>query len=604
VYRANSYLFAKLTSYNQDLANTPQLTRHINNGGFSFGVIKYFNNHYPTAMSQPTPEILNQYLGNLSIKYNTIRRHIPGGFAAVYTIVVGAWGYIWHPPTAAFYKDQSAIDTTAQPTQLEFQSSFYATIPLDLDSPKKIAQTTVNPTNCSSQTDSSDLDAPDQSKPTSYTPQKEVPLIVTSYLLGSIIPDHIWKSVKTLQEWLSADLVIIPHRYHNPTTLENSLRENEKEVFIDPKVRQFLSWERFQRYGHDVMADIRVPINNLNPLERLKKIVVRNTVIGHPTQAMDTKECLEGMPPTLWATGTISQIDPADNLTAKIAEFHHKYGVIVIAPDQTSRNVHFCKNGDFSDLNLEYRDGEVGAAKDLVAIWGDYHCGQTSGVAKDWATELTKSLGCEQVILHDFFDSATVNPHASNYERSRLFGGELEKEVTFAVYKLRTLARQFKTVSLVPSNHNDMLSRYFMGSRLTDMTLGETRILSDWLNAGQDVEMMLVKQVSDPSTNVNVLRQGDTIKGVGVGAHGDKGANGAKGSTVGFFKAGCLMIHGHTHKPCILGGVHAVGTLSRKKLGYNDAGLSSWKPSIAVLNRFGKSQALIYFDASWSEESN
>jgi hypothetical protein len=493
---------------------------------------------------------LENTLSNDRVMYNTIRSIVRGGHAVV-TLFMEQNGFEWADCGTVFVK--ATVETLA------------------------IAEDTPAPA------------------PVSFKPLiKDRPVIVTSYLLGTKVDSVIWESLLVHINRTEANLVIIPHRYRNPTTLVESLRQTEAEadVYIDPRVVPFLSWERFSVYGHTVFSDVRLPLNSIHCLGQAKTFVTQDSIFGHPIQAMSTVPKLQatGLPPTAWTTGTISQIDPADNITAKRAEFHYKYGWIVVEPAGSSRNIHICKDGSFTDLGQTIVNRKLGELRQPIAVFGDLHFGQHSSIATDWAWGLANDCGVSDVVLHDFFDAATVNPHASRYERSKIFGGELLYEVTEAQRYLEEQADRFAVdIHLVPSNHNDMLSRYFLTSRVSDLTEGDAEVLAIWLQAGRDVEKMLW-----PRTDFKQMSTGITLD-----QHGHKGINGSKGGLVGFFNTGARLVFGHTHTPGMVGAVSNVGTLSKKNLGYNAGGCSSWKPSITLIDCFDKRQELVFFANGW-----
>lgn len=494
-----------------------------------------------------------------TVNYNSIRKHVRGGFLAV-SQYLATRGFFW------------SID----------QDIFVLTDDLSPE-PSDDAQDEVEPIA--------------SRKPVGTNK----PILITSYLLGTYICPIVFANIKAYAHHQSAEILIIPHRYANPTTLQASLREDD-DAFIDPEVRPYLCWERLHIHGHDILADVRVPINNLNCLSAVKTFTQNNAILGHPSQGMQTTARIGEMANTNWATGTISKIDPADNITAKKAEFHFKFGFIILHPDGNSRAIHIAKSGQFTDLNLVVDRGEVRYQPNTsFVVWGDYHFGQHSPIASRWARELSMGLQTPEVILHDYFDAASVNPHASPYERSKLFGGCIGKEVAAAAYHLSDLAKEFSQLKLVTSNHNDMLSRYLLQSRVMDLSKEGRTVLGQWLAADFSPEQLLITKTG--LSNISILGcQSGLSHGFTVGEHGHKGVNGGKTTLTGLFGIGAKLIYGHTHTPGCLGAVHNVGTLSRANMGYNEGGASSWKPSIVRVDKFGKAQHLVYFKSDWYKE--
>jgi hypothetical protein len=492
---------------------------------------------------------LERTLTQERVPYNTIRSIVKGGYAVV-TAFMQVNDYHWADCGTSFIKVGSGREVAE--LEVELPKSFRVSI---------------------------------DSKP----------VIITSYLLGTRVNDTIWDSLLAHINHIEASLVVVPHRYKNPTTLVASLRETEEEgsVYTDPRVIPFLAWERFETHGHMIYADVRLPINSVHCLRQAQTFVSQDSVFGHPTQSMTTIPKLQNstdLPPTAWTTGTISDIDPADNITAKRAEFHFKYGWVVIEPDRSSRNVHLCKDGSFTDLGVVIKNNKGTSCRKPIMVFGDYHFGQHSDTATSWAWRLAREVAASDVVLHDYFDACTVNPHASPYERSLHFKGDLLTEFTCAAKHLQKAAKHTKLrLHLVPSNHNDMLSRYLLSTKVADMPESHANILQRWLHAGRDVEKMLWPHSDFASLDTSVI----------LDQHGHKGVNGSRGSLVGFFNSGARLVFGHTHTPGMIGAVSNVGTLSNRSMRYNDGGASSWKPSVTLVDGFDKRQELAYFGKDW-----
>ncbi len=432
-----------------------------------------------------------------------------------------------------------------------------------------------------------------------YPDEGDRPVLVTSYLIGSHVDPKAWTALTAHSKKIDANIVIIAHRYSNPTSLHQSLREEENGKFIDPLVKPYLTWEDFTIYNHNIAASVRINPTTVNPLPAARKFCVGHTVIGHAIQAMDVKATtVLDMPNVLWTTGTISKIDKADNLRATVAQFHYKYGWIVVEPDGSSRNIHMTKAGQFTDLEHEW-DGEKWLrASYPVVVWGDYHHGQTSREAKYWAIDLTRRLNAGLLVLHDFIDASTVNPHASGYERSLVFGGSLEVEIYSCVEELKSLYRLVNCleIGLVVSNHNDMVSRYLNSSKVSDLSKGDQLILARWLLADRKPEQMVKTWLAETnSLPLTILDETVNTGVTNLGLHGDVGSNGSKGSIAQFFSLSFKAVIGHSHSPGMLGGVSQVGTLTNLRLGYNNRGLSDWLNSIVTVNRYNKHQHLIKF---------
>ena len=98
----------------------------------------------------------------------------------------------------------------------------------------------------------------------------------------------------------------------------------------------------------------------------------------------------------------------------------------------------------------------------------------------------------------------------------------------------------------------------------------------------------LVKQI-----DINATKVDDSIVvcGIELNMHGDKGANGSRGSSVQFKNLSSKAITGHSHSPSRTDGSLVVGCQTLDH-GYNE-GLSSWGVGDVIINADGKCQHLL-----------
>jgi len=89
------------------------------------------------------------------------------------------------------------------------------------------------------------------------------------------------------------------------------------------------------------------------------------------------------------------------------------------------------------------------------------------------------------------------------------------------------------------------------------------------------------------------------IHGWEVGQHGDYGANGSKGSLLGYRRLNTKMIIGHVHSCGRKDGVLAVGTSSKLRLGYN-LGPSSWLQSHVIIHNDGRAQHISFINGEFT----
>ena len=88
------------------------------------------------------------------------------------------------------------------------------------------------------------------------------------------------------------------------------------------------------------------------------------------------------------------------------------------------------------------------------------------------------------------------------------------------------------------------------------------------------------------------------IKGIYCGYHGDRGANGSRGTLAGWAKIGAKTVVGHTHSPGIEKGCFMVGCSCILSLEYTH-GPSSWMNTHAIIHQDGKRQLITIINGEW-----
>lgn len=118
--------------------------------------------------------------------------------------------------------------------------------------------------------------------------------------------------------------------------------------------------------------------------------------------------------------------------------------------------------------------------------------------------------------------------------------------------------------------------------------------LLNGLNGGPKVNKF--KRVVFPQGSFKV---GPEHRPVELAEHGDKGANGAKGSMNSFERGAERSVFGHTHKDERNNGTVNIGTSSIKEQEFNKGGFSNWSYSIGIISEYGDIQVRIFDRGEW-----
>jgi hypothetical protein len=219
------------------------------------------------------------------------------------------------------------------------------------------------------------------------------------------------------------------------------------------------------------------------------------------------------------------------------------------------------------------------------------------------------------LVWHDLLDNYAVNPHHignpfNAIAKQRTGRDDAYQEVSRALQFLQEHTVAGRNSIVVPSNHNDFLTRWIMGT--------------DWRSAPINAEFYLETALAmargtkldgsgvyypDPfaywgaklgAAEIKFLHRDEsfTVSGIELGMHGDKGPNGARGSIRNLRRIGIRSVVGHTHSPGIDEGCYQVGTSTRLRLEYT-SGPSGWLNTHCVVYASGKRALLSVVDGKW-----
>jgi hypothetical protein len=171
------------------------------------------------------------------------------------------------------------------------------------------------------------------------------------------------------------------------------------------------------------------------------------------------------------------------------------------------------------------------------------------------------------------------------------------------VEALNRWTRFVEKVVIVKSNHDEFLERYLReGKYIFDaMNHRFSLDLAAAMMDGNDPlkHAMDMLKLKHPEQFTWLKRDDDYIVArINIGNHGDKGANGARGSIKSIENAYGLSVTGHSHSPEILRGSWVVGTSSHLRLDYV-SGPSSWQHTSCLLYPNGSRQLINVIEGKW-----
>lgn len=418
--------------------------------------------------------------------------------------------------------------------------------------------------------------------------------IITTALNNTPVHRPFWENILKYAEFLGAQVHVIAARYKNPTSV---FTDRDEDVWCQD-VLPYLDAARHELFpGIHLMSDVKISPTAVTPLSGLNGLSgPESCIFGHPRVHMQFMPVPKGSDPKIMmTTGVCTLPNYTDSKAGKKGAFHHTYGFVIA----TESEFHYVKanaNGDFIDYhNMVTSDGISEAPPPKALVLGDIHVAKLTKRSKSRIRARIQEYDPETIILHDVLDCESVNPHTEKnaldkFKRFYNSNHDLSNEIEDTLNFLKDIMSLCPNVVLVPGNHEDMLDRYIANmdwKKDIANAMKYAELLPIALKE-ESVFAYLAKQIGINATSIN-----DSVRicGIELNIHGDKGANGSKGSSVQYKNMPFKMIKGHDHTPSCFDGCVSVGCQDLDH-GYNN-GLSSWGIGDAIINADGKTQHLL-----------
>lgn len=443
-------------------------------------------------------------------------------------------------------------------------------------------------------------------------PDKKV-YFITCAQAETDIHSKAWEAMRNYADFRDAEIIVQASRYKNPTSLgasRNAEKEESNGNLWHKDIQDYLCVNRVNLCDNlVVLADVKVQPTAALPLSGLNGFTgAESCILPHPKVHLDSMPVLDDYGAKLMvSTGSITLPNYTDTKAGKKGEFHHVIGFVIAEIEDDGvfhlRNV-MCDeyDGSFYDL-WYYVDGSgVSDSRDLktkypFAKFGDIHYLSHDEQALATAERIASELNVSNICLEDLCDGKSVNHHEESnpfvlLEKEEMGLNNLYKEMELAANYAKEL--QLKTnsnIHVIASNHNDFIDRWLCGTDWRKANNKKAYLeLSVAVANGECPKGVFAwfidKQKYD---RVYTYGYGDSLRimDIELGLHGDKGANGSRGSIKQFKGLSTKSMTAHGHAPKREDGAVQVGTLTKKRLGYNK-GLSSWMHGIGICYPSGK----------------
>lgn len=429
--------------------------------------------------------------------------------------------------------------------------------------------------------------------------------IISSAQTSSPVNEKFLKNMEAYAKFIDAEIGIIATRYKNPT----SIWKEEGDVW-DEKVHKYLIADTQILHPYAiVLADFKVQATAPNPTSGIELFGDQASIIvGAPKIEMRSVPVLPGtIQKFLYSTGSVTIPNFTDTVAGGKAEAHHSFGFVIVEIEDEEvvhlRSVSANDDGEFNDLIYRVQQESITTEEVEYLVWGDSHFAKKDGDVTVAFRSLCQDLEIEKSVLHDVWDSESMNVHnlnKSTVQYRLLVDGKntLRKELDITFKELDWFEDNMTETLIISSNHDDMLDRVLEIPNLWATNLVNAELILEFLQMklkGEANNGVIAELINSRYSNIRALGLNDsyTYKDVELALHGHKGPNGSRGSATSFSKLSTKTIIGHTHSPCIMGGCYQVGIACSLEHGYN-AGLSGWAYAGVTLNKHGKRQMIVF----------
>jgi hypothetical protein len=452
--------------------------------------------------------------------------------------------------------------------------------------------------------------------------------LVTAAQNATPIHKNFLKALEIYANKHSAEIVVIPLRYKNPTSRWTESQAND-ETWA-PEVTPYL-WNVRRKLNQNiiVLGDIKTQPTATDPLTGFDAIThAESGILGHTKLALRTVPVPHGSyAKILTTTGACTVPNYSDTKAGKLGEFHHTLGACLVELEGRKtfhlRQLNASRDtGMFTDIDTLYgcdwnSNGMDSGRRASALVLGDWHTDYALPSVQRATDDMIRVLKPEQIVWHDLDDNYSCNPHhagnpfnlIAKVQNGRIdVRAEAERACEYVVSHTPKGCRSV----IVPSNHNDFLTRWIVNSDWKHQPGNAEFYLETALHMVRNTKLCLTgttypdafaywaRKFIGNRADVLVLERGQShvIEGIECGLHFDKGPNGARGSLRNLCRVGVKVLGGHGHGPGIREGGMQVGTATGP-LEYGIGSPSGWANTHAVIYRGGKRSLLNIIGETW-----
>jgi len=435
--------------------------------------------------------------------------------------------------------------------------------------------------------------------------------LITSAQSATPVNKSFLTNLEAYAEHIDAEILVIPFRYKNPTSVFTNKEENND--WWDPKIVKYLTLNRHDlNNGISVLSDVPIQPTATSPLNGLEGMTGEHScVVGHPRMELKTIPVMEGCrPKIMFTTGACTKPNFTSSKVGKKGEFHFTTGfsIVEIKDDETFffRQVSANANGEFIDLFYHVKKGIISKETEVEAIaFGDIHVANVDDrVINTTLDHLFPRLKPKAIFFHDIIDSESISHHNLKnpfklHEQEMNGSNSLQKEINDMIDWLRPFKDY--NVHIVKSNHDTHIDQFLQTTSLQKITTLKNAIpymVYSLATLNGEAPNGIVPYVINkhyPKFKCLGIDDNVTVKGWLMSVHGHLGASGSRGSLPQYSRLSTKIMVGHSHTIGRIGGAISVGCSCKLRVGFNTS-FNGWLNAHGIINRLGKAQLIVFFN--------
>lgn len=429
--------------------------------------------------------------------------------------------------------------------------------------------------------------------------KKSKSFVITSCVNNSPVADRFFDALSLFCADKKSQFLVVPMRYKNP----NAVSRNE-DYWWDKRIHEFVLKDDFIVNKNLVISANRLSATLLHPLSGLRaNSGARSAIYGHPQLSMQMVATpKDETAKMIHTTGAISRPRYSSSGAGAKAHFNHSFAALYVKVvgnkfyttqlvwDNKSSTFNYGKES-WNHENMEIQDVEA-------IVKGDSHVIAEEKIITKARDRVCKLTNPKIHVWHDVFDANSISHHSTLFSRIKnSMNGQdcLETELKITADHISKHGGDINWI--IDSNHDRHIERYISEGR--DRKDPKNVIIASELLSGSVknkvscLEYYFSQRIPNKYKFISANKKA-LVKGIDLSQHGDRGANGARGSIKGFANLAAKTVSGHSHQPGIEKGSWQVGT-STMSLGYAQ-GYSSWAYADCLIYQNGKRAMVMYID--------